>query len=528
MRLSHGESNAEVKHTGNLPVELAVRLESQLGSKGMKAFLSSLEDEPVAGLRFNTLKGSPERMKELLPYALEPIPWTSAGYTFPGGERPGKSPYYLAGLYYLQEPSAMAPAAALDVKPGERVLDLCAAPGGKATQLAAALAGKGVLVANDNSPKRIRSLIWNLEHWGAVNAVVLNEDPARLAAVFPGYFDKILIDAPCSGEGMLRKDRRALQGWHRYTGQTCRDAQDKLLDQAAVMLAPGGRMVYSTCTFNPLENEEAIAAFLEKQTSFRLVPLPAFEGWQPGHALKECRQLWPHLVKGEGQFLTLMEQAGAARKRGGAEDGRNCAGAGQDIAEGTLGFADGTAEFSEGTSEVAVGSSGFAEGISEFTVGVTEFAEGSSEVADGISGFTESMVVEELLPFVRFVEENLLYPFNGPFAIYGGHVYRVPLGLPSLAGLKVSRPGWYLGMIRNGRFDPGQPLSMGMGAKQMKRRMDLDPEDGRIERYLRGETVMTPGEKGWTLVTVGGYPLGFGKQTGDFLKNEYASGWRII
>lgn len=457
--------------TAVLPQPLAERLAVQLGPDGLRDFLACLQEEPRGGLRFNTGKAAAEALLDLLPFPLEPIPWAASGYVYPQEARPGKLPYYQAGLYYLQEPSAMAPAASLGVRPGERVLDLCAAPGGKTTQLAAALAGKGLLVANDNSPKRIKPLIWNLEHWGVTNYIVTNEEPARLAKAFPVFFDKILVDAPCSGEGMLRKDAKALKSWQSFNGQVCRQMQDQILDQAAIMLAAGGRLLYSTCTFNPLENDEAVAAFLDRHPDFGLVPLPFYEGWRGGGQLEECRQLWPHLVEGEGQFLALLEKKGA----------ENC----RASVIGT---------------ETAVKAT---------ALPPKTFAEGA------------------LAPFLEFMAENFTYPLPGPFALYDGHVYQVPAGLPDLAGLKLGRPGWYLGMIKHGRFSPSQPLAMGIPASQMKRRLDLLPQDELVERYLRGETLMVEGVPGWTLVTLAGYPLGFGKQTGDYLKNEYPAGWRL-
>ena len=460
-----------------LPAELAARLENQLGIRGMEEFTACLGKRPAAGLRLNTAKGTLSQLQGLMPFPLEAIPWAPAGFMFPEDERPGKLPYYQAGLYYLQDPSAMAPAAALDAQPGERVLDLCAAPGGKTTQIAAAMAGDGLLVANDYNPRRIKALIWNLEHWGATNCVVLNEEPERLAAAAPGFFDKILVDAPCSGEGMLRKDPEAARNWRKYSGRLCRETQDRLLDQAALMLAPGGRLVYSTCTFNPLENEGAVADFLERRPDFRLVPLPLFQGWQPGAALKDCRQLWPHLGDGEGQFFACM--AKNTMQKGWDYPGSEGASAGR-----------------------------------------------RPDRADGEAG-GDSALDEELRPFGEFMKDNFYRPLSGPFALYNGHVYRFPPDLPNLAGLKVSRHGWYLGLIRNGRFTPSQHLAMGMKAERMKRRLDLDPREETTERYLKGETLMIGGDKGWTLVTLAGYPLGFGKQTGNHLKNEYASGWRL-
>ena len=448
-----------------LPVELARRLAGQLGAEGFQTFLACLDDEPALGLRLNTGKAPLSELTAFLPFALQSIPWADGGFFYEKEERPGKTPYYQAGLFYLQEPSAMAPAAALDVRPGERVLDLCAAPGGKTTQLAAALDGSGLLVANDSSAKRIKPLVWNMEHWGVTNAVVLNEEAGRLATVFPEYFDKILVDAPCSGEGMLRKDDMALRSWRSYGGQACRQVQDELLDHAASMLAGGGRLVYSTCTFNPLENEETVAAFLGRQSAFSLLPLPLYEGWRPGINLRDCRQLWPHLGLGEGQFMALMEKKGVK----------------------------------------------------------SNAAAAPSPAVD-----TARKQGGELEAYHAFAQENFSCSPEGTFMTFSGHVYRVPADLPDLAGLRVTRPGWYLGLVRNGRFVPGQPLAMGLKADQFQRRLDLDPGGEEVRRYLRGETLMLGGERGWMLVTMGGFPLGFGRQTGEYLKNAYATGWRTV
>jgi NOL1/NOP2/fmu family ribosome biogenesis protein len=270
-----------------------------------------------------------------------------------------------------------------------------------------------------------------------------------------------------------------LAGWRKYNGEACREIQDRLLDAAAAMLAPGGRMVYSTCTFNPLENEEAVEAFLGRQQGFRLLPAPIYEGWLQGRVLKDCRQIWPHLAKREGQFLALIEKAA-----------------------GAVGSAD----------VLPAGAAG---------------AANAARAAGSARGVSPASQPEDPSPFLAFMEESFTRPLEGDFTVTGGHVYRIPPGLPDMAGLKLGRRGWYLGMIRNGRFRPSQPLAMGIRAERMRRRLDLDPFGEHAERYLRGETLMLPGEKGWTLVTLAGFPLGFGRQTGDYLKNEYAGGWRL-
>ena len=241
-----------------LPKAFLARMEKLLGPE-FPAFLASYDRPRNVGLRVNPLKT--DAVPDLGTFGLEPVPWEPRGYYYDLAARPGLSPYHEAGLYYLQEPSAMAPAGLLDVRPGMRVLDLCAAPGGKSTQLAAALQGQGLLIANEIHPQRAKVLARNLERLAVVNGLVLNEHPQRLAERFPRYFDRILVDAPCSGEGMFRKEEAALSDWSEETVAMCAGRQYEILCSAAAMLAPGGRLVYSTCTFAPAENEGVVSHF---------------------------------------------------------------------------------------------------------------------------------------------------------------------------------------------------------------------------------------------------------------------------
>ena len=276
-----------------------------------EAFFAAFDRSRAPGLRRNPL-----RFDAALPdFGLERVPWCPEGYTYDPACRPGLHPYHEAGLYYLQEPSAMAPAEILGARPGERVLDLCAAPGGKATQLAAAMAGAGLLICNEIVPARARALSRNLERMGVRNALVLNETPDRLAARLPGFFDRILVDAPCSGEGMFRKEADAVTDWSPETVALCAARQGTILDAAAQMLRPGGRLVYSTCTFSPEEDEGVIAAFLAAHPEFALLPIEGFAPGRPEWAdgnpeLTRCARLWPHLLRGEGHFAALLEKRG--------------------------------------------------------------------------------------------------------------------------------------------------------------------------------------------------------------------------
>ena len=277
-------------------------------------FLASYDAPRNVGLRVN-----PKKPAELSRFGLSPVPWAEGGFYYYPQTRPGLSPYHEVGAYYLQEPSAMAPAGLLDVQPGMRVLDLCAAPGGKSTQLAASLGDTGVLIANEIHPQRAKILSRNLERMGAANAVVLNEPPEKLAARFPDAFDRILVDAPCSGEGMFRKEEAAAADWSAATVAMCAARQYEILCSAARMLRGGGRLVYSTCTFSPEENEVVIARFLRAHPDFYLPErLPLFEPGRPEWAddplpeLANTYRLWPHRLRGEGHFAAVLMRRGDA------------------------------------------------------------------------------------------------------------------------------------------------------------------------------------------------------------------------
>lgn len=283
-----------------LPRAFVQQMERELGGDA-PAFFSTYKEESSVGLRVSSRKGWKPGAD------FEPVPWCRAGYYVPSGLRMGKEPLHAAGAYYLQEPSAMAPVEALDVQPGMRVLDLCAAPGGKSTQIADHLAGEGLLVTNEIHPARARILLENIERMGVTNAVVLNEKPARIAAAFGAWFDAVLVDAPCSGEGMFRRDPDAIAQWSEDAPQMCHERQLEILESAARCLKGGGTMVYSTCTYNHVENEGTIAAFLEAHPEFELDESLSLPGvpYKGGMA-----HLYPHQLRGEGHFLARLRKKG--------------------------------------------------------------------------------------------------------------------------------------------------------------------------------------------------------------------------
>ncbi|MBW4083161.1 RsmB/NOP family class I SAM-dependent RNA methyltransferase [Paenibacillus sp. S150] len=504
-----------------LPGPFMRRMEEMLGLE-VEQFADSYRETPYGGIRANTLKITVEELRALSPFTLAPVPWCPSGFYTEEGARPGKHPYYHAGLYYIQEPSAMAPAELLDVQPGDRVLDLCAAPGGKSTQIAAKLQGGGLLVSNDLHPERTKALAKNLELYGVRNGIVLNESPERIAAAFPGFFDRILIDAPCSGEGMFRKDEDMVKQWEPETPLKYAAMQREILDSAAAALKPGGTMVYSTCTFAIEENEGTIGEFLAKHPAFSLVPVGGTGSFAPGFAgLPGAARLWPHKVKGEGHFMAVLRHDGSggsveetAAEPGRAAPERTLAASPQH--KGARGQAAARAEGGRG------GKGGRASGKS-----------GSGAQSRQIGGAGEEAA---LTAYAQFAKDQLGWQPSGYPVLFGDHLYISPLPKAALDGLKTIRPGWYAGHIRSGRFIPGHPLATALHPAESTRSLSLASSGFEAVSYLKGETLSIPEDrlsvksgspaKGYVLVCIDGYSAGWGKWQDGMLKNEYPAGWR--
>lgn len=277
-----------------LPIQFLERMKEMLGTE-YEEFLASYNKERAYGMRINTLKMEKEEALKLLPFSLEPVLWCETGFYYKEEERPGKHPFHEAGLYYIQEPSAMITAELAEITPGEQVLDLCAAPGGKSTQLACKMQGKGVLVSNEINPQRAAILSQNIERMGIKNAIVTNESPERLSKFLGSFFDKIVVDAPCSGEGMFKKEPLAVSEWSEENVENCSRRQREILSYASAMLKPGGRIIYSTCTFSKQENEDVIQCFVSEHPEYEIV---------------QMHRIWPHKVKGEGHFAAVLQKAG--------------------------------------------------------------------------------------------------------------------------------------------------------------------------------------------------------------------------
>lgn len=445
-----------------LPEAFTKRMKTLLAEE-YGAFLDSFSRPRAVALRLNPLKT--QAPPDLSGFSLRPVPWEPCGFYYDPETRPGKSAYHEAGLYYLQEASAMAPAALLDPQPGERVLDLCAAPGGKSTQLAGKMRGRGLLVCNEINPKRAKILASNIERLGIANALVLNEHPQRLEARFAGWFDKILVDAPCSGEGMFRRQPEARDEWDADAPRRCADRQMEILAQAAKMLRPGGTMVYSTCTFNDTENEGVLKRFLALHPEFSLVPfaLPGLPEAKDGYL-----HLYPHEMRGEGHFVSRLKKA---------------------------------------------------DGADEADAPVQAAPQRKAPARAAAKGKASAPIA---LPDVfsdAFAPERLYTA--------GDALWMLPEGIPieRLSGLRVLRTGLLLAHAEGKRSEPDHALAMALRPEEAARTASLTQTQALA--YQAGETLSLgdlPG--GYTLLCCEGVSLGWGKQAGGLMKNHYPKGLR--
>ena len=468
----------------DLPQSFLDSMKEILG-EDYEAFLAGFDGQRQYGLRVNTLKMNLEEFERIAPFHLKKVPWISNGYFYEAEDVPAKHPFYSAGLYYLQEPSAMTPVSRLKVQPGERVLDLCAAPGGKATELGAALQGEGLLVANDINTARARALLRNLELFGISNSFVTNEPPHVLAERFPEFFHKIMVDAPCSGEGMFRKNPAVVDSWQEKGPEYFSKLQREIIVQAADMLLPGGMMFYSTCTFSPLENEKTITHLLKERPDMEVIPMEDYEGFAEGltsyrgevfdESCKLCRRIWPHKMSGEGHFMALLHKKNGTQQQ-----------VQQTVSQSSIWW----------------------------------------EKCKGLNK-EQKAAAEDLFSHV-----NIAYD-EKRIDVRGDNLYYLPAPKYDGRGLHFLRNGLFMGEFKKKRFEPSQPFALALHAQDFDQVLDFPADDERLSRYLRGETLdvsdLIAGEKkrkGWQLVMVAGHPLGFGKLVNNNLKNKYPAGWR--
>ncbi len=451
-----------------LPSQFVSNMKELLGDD-FSSYELSFQKKNHSGLRINTMKVSVDTFLERSPFSIHKVPWISNGFYYGEEDTPSKHPYYYAGLYYLQEPSAMTPANVLPVEEGDHVLDLCGAPGGKATELGAKLNGTGFLLANDISNSRAGAMLKNLELFGISNMFVTSENPEKLAVCYPHYFDKILVDAPCSGEGMFRKDHSLIKSWENHGPEYYAPIQTEIMESAVSMLRPGGMLLYSTCTFSELEDEKIILGVLQRHSDMSLIPIPnRYEGFHEGRCgLKDCVRIYPHEICGEGHFLALLqkrEENGYERKKRVNRNKRD--------------------KLCKEAQEM----------LYEF----------------GISCDTQNVMLRD---------EN---------------IYLLPEEAEPIRGIRYLRTGLLAGKEKKGHFEPSQAIAMSKYALSYPHRLTLSVQDDRLLRYLKGETITiesgeTDQQKGYVLVCVEDYPLGFGKvMNGCMLKNKYQSGWRMV
>lgn len=297
-----------------LPEAFEQEMKQLLGEEEYEAYRKTFDEAVHRGLRVNNGKISTEEFLRRTDIPLKKVPWIPNGFYYDEEScNPAKDADYYAGLYYLQEPSAMTPASRLPIEPDDRVLDLCAAPGGKATELGSRIGEGGMLLANDISNSRAKALLRNLEIQGVGRLLVTSEDPEKLVTLYPAFFDKILLDAPCSGEGMFRKESSMLRYYSENGPEHYVPIQKKLIEQAYQMLAEGGELLYSTCTFSVKENEEVIAGLLDAHPDMEVQEItPGYEGFAPGVSvngrdLSRCVHIFPQRMEGEGHFVALLK-----------------------------------------------------------------------------------------------------------------------------------------------------------------------------------------------------------------------------
>lgn len=452
----------------NLPELFQEKMIKMLGQDEFNVYQKSLDEDCHHGLRVNTSKISVEEFVKISPFVLEPVPWTKNGFYYDSNIQPAKHPYYFAGLYYIQEPSAMTPASLLPIDKGDKVLDICAAPGGKSTELAAKLNSTGILVTNDISNSRAKALLKNIEVFGVSNSIILSEPPNKLSERFHSYFDKILVDAPCSGEGMFRKSNSMTKAWESNGVDLFVNLQRSILKEVVKMLKPGGMLIYSTCTFSPEENEQAMEYLLDLDDSLELAELPMFDGFDKGHAqwninnvknIEYTRRIWPHKIKGEGHFIALVKKS------------------------------------PESTADT-----------------FTPYS------------YPKHKLPSEAVEFLNNLEIGINY---NNIEVIKDNVYLLPDDLANIKGLRILRSGLYLGVIKKNRFEPSQSLAMALKFGQFSNCVSLPVDDERVIKYLKGETIDgVEGKNGYALFCVDKYPLGWGKISNGTMKNKYHTGWR--
>ena len=463
------------------PEKFQERMQQMLGDEEYAEFLKSYDLPFHNGLRINTWKIKPQELLQRMGVDLKQVPWNETGFYLENKKQFSKHPYYQGGLYYIQEASAMLPAKLVNAQPGEKILDMCAAPGGKSTAIGAALKGEGLLISNDISKSRAKALLRNLEGFGIINSIVVSEYPEKLSRYFPEFFDKVLIDAPCSGEGMFHKEPSMTESWLRMGPEEYHKLQMEILTYGAKMVRPGGKLIYSTCTFSPEEDEGSIAWFLREHPDFHLVEVNDDEDlcgchcidhghpeWADGNTeLTKTRRLWPHHLEGEGHFAAVLCRDADSEPMGGK-----------------------------------------------------------------VTLASVPKLPAEIESFFQFLEtEGIHYSFDKKrLLVQNGYVQYIPEGMPELKGLHIMRSGWFLGELKKKRFEPSGAFARGLTPDVCDKVIAYPGDSEEVVRYLKCETLqVNPNLKnGWYLICVDEFALGWGKVSYGTLKNKYPSGWRLV
>ena len=475
------------------------RINQQLKNSSIPSdgFWESFDKEGLKGLRLNRLKVDEASYSQVindLNEDVNKVTWCDSGF-YIKNEQSGNDPYYHAGVYYPQEPSAMLPAQVMAAKPGDIVLDMCAAPGGKACRLGEDLKGEGLLIANEINENRAKALLRNIERMGIPNCVIVNETPAHLANKFKGFFDKILVDAPCSGEGMFRRDPGAIKSWERFGPSTCIPMQRDILENSHLMLKAGGELVYSTCTFCSAEDEDMILEFISNHPEYEVVPHPEIEGVThagEGSALPGSMRIWPHLSEGDGHFCVHLRKS-----------------------------ADAVVEVNE------------LDRIPSYKRKRNDNY-GFGKSREALCNFIKEILIsDKARDYSEYIQDK--------FVMHGNKLHILGVSERLFDGLKLVKLGEFPGEIKTTTtervFIPSHSLALSLRYDDIKKDsiISISRDDERIIRYLKGETIIIDfneypelKRKGTVIIAVDKYPVGFGKITSDgSVKNQYPKAWRL-
>lgn len=462
-----------------LPEKFKEEMKELLGDE-YSDFLESYNNPRTNSIRINNLKISREKFISLklfdIDFDKDAINWSDCGYYVDSNLSPGKNALHDAGAFYIQEPSAMSVVGCTDIKENERILDLCAAPGGKSTYILSKLENTGLLVSNEIDPIRIKALGENLERFGAINSIITNTDSKGLLTFFKGYFDKVFIDAPCSGQGMFRKDEYAIDDWSESKVEECVSIQKKIIEDGFAMLKDGGMLIYSTCTFTKRENEDIIEEFLANHSSGKLV---------------NSHRIWPHKDIGEGHYCARIVKMNNSLDLVCDSNDYSINEINDKVNESKNRILSKKNKKSRNNSDLVL---------------YNEFIEG---------------IIKKDSSFLRKIEsQSIIKKAN--------MLYSVPnIGI-DLSGLKILRRGICLGEIKKNRFEPSHSLASALHAEDVKFYIDFENDSKEIKKYILGESIETGKSRGWILVTVDGVSIGWGKESNGVLKNKYPKGLRRV